>query len=243
MLAEGADAVCYKPFDIPELLGEARAPGRPRSRRRRRRPALTHMDAAPPLDILVIEDDADTRDNLRDILELDDHRVATAGSAAEAMARDDLVAVRGDHPRPPAARRDRRAAPAPAQGDGARGRRDRRHRLRRPPGRDRGPAPGRDRLPPQAAQRRHPPDEPRPDRRAPPARAGQGAERGRLPPPGRGRRVPDRHPPARPLHRLLQPVRRAAHRLLGRRGPRPRLRRAHPARGRSPSASPTSSGV
>ncbi len=47
------------------------------------------MDAAPPLDILVIEDDADARDNLRDILELDDHRVATAGSAAEAMARDD----------------------------------------------------------------------------------------------------------------------------------------------------------
>jgi PAS domain S-box-containing protein len=44
---------------------------------------------ASPLDILVIEDDADTRDNLRDILELDDHRVAAAGSAAEAMARDD----------------------------------------------------------------------------------------------------------------------------------------------------------
>ncbi len=37
----------------------------------------------------MIEDDADTRDNLRDILELDDHRVATAGSAAEAVARDD----------------------------------------------------------------------------------------------------------------------------------------------------------
>jgi PAS domain S-box-containing protein len=47
------------------------------------------MGASPPLDILVIEDDADARDNLRDILELDDHRVATAGSAAEAMARGD----------------------------------------------------------------------------------------------------------------------------------------------------------
>jgi signal transduction histidine kinase len=45
--------------------------------------------AAPPLDILVIEDDADARANLRDILELDDHRVAVAGSAGEAMARDD----------------------------------------------------------------------------------------------------------------------------------------------------------
>ena len=51
------------------------------------------MGASPPLDILVIEDDADTRDNLRDILELDDHRVATAGSAAEAMARDGLGAA------------------------------------------------------------------------------------------------------------------------------------------------------
>jgi signal transduction histidine kinase len=46
------------------------------------------MDA-PPMDILVIEDDADARENLRDILELDEHRVAAAGSAAEAMARDD----------------------------------------------------------------------------------------------------------------------------------------------------------
>src|SRR4051794_5287003 len=42
-----------------------------------------------PLHILVIEDDADTRANLRDILELDDHRVESAGSAAEAFARDD----------------------------------------------------------------------------------------------------------------------------------------------------------
>lgn len=47
------------------------------------------MDASPPLDILVIEDDADARENLRDILELDLHRVATAGSAAEALARGD----------------------------------------------------------------------------------------------------------------------------------------------------------
>jgi PAS domain S-box-containing protein len=47
------------------------------------------MSAVPPLDILVIEDDADARENLRDILELDDHRVATAGRASEAMARHD----------------------------------------------------------------------------------------------------------------------------------------------------------
>jgi signal transduction histidine kinase len=47
------------------------------------------MSTVPPLGILVIEDDADARDNLRDILELDDHRVAAVGSAAEVMARDD----------------------------------------------------------------------------------------------------------------------------------------------------------
>jgi PAS domain S-box-containing protein len=47
------------------------------------------MGALPPLDILVIEDDADARDNLRDILELDDHRVVTAGKASEALARKD----------------------------------------------------------------------------------------------------------------------------------------------------------
>ncbi len=34
---------------------------------------------APPTDILVIEDDPDARANLRDILELDEHRVTTVG--------------------------------------------------------------------------------------------------------------------------------------------------------------------
>jgi len=48
------------------------------------------MEDSPTIDILVIEDDADARDNLRDILELDDHHVTVAGSAAEALARDDL---------------------------------------------------------------------------------------------------------------------------------------------------------
>src|SRR4051812_17382839 len=50
---------------------------------------MNAMDAAPPLDILVIEDDADARANLRDILELDDHRVETAATAAEARDRGD----------------------------------------------------------------------------------------------------------------------------------------------------------
>jgi PAS domain S-box-containing protein len=45
--------------------------------------------AAPPLHVLVIDDDADTRLNLSDILELDDYQVSTAGTAAEALARRD----------------------------------------------------------------------------------------------------------------------------------------------------------
>ncbi|MHC5537524.1 PAS domain-containing protein, partial [Singulisphaera rosea] len=47
------------------------------------------MNSVIPLHILVIEDDADTRANLRDILELDDHKVESVGTAAEALARDD----------------------------------------------------------------------------------------------------------------------------------------------------------
>ena len=41
-----------------------------------------------PLHVLVIDDDADTRANLRDILELDDYRVETAGTVAEALNRE-----------------------------------------------------------------------------------------------------------------------------------------------------------
>jgi two-component system, LuxR family, sensor kinase FixL len=42
-----------------------------------------------PLNILVVDDDPDTRANLRDILELDQHQVETAGTAAEVLGRDD----------------------------------------------------------------------------------------------------------------------------------------------------------
>ncbi len=45
------------------------------------------MTAVPSIQVLVIEDDADTRANLRDILELDAHRVDTAATVAEALAR------------------------------------------------------------------------------------------------------------------------------------------------------------
>src|SRR6185437_14806140 len=41
------------------------------------------------LNILIVEDDADTRENLRDILELDGHRIVAAATAAAALARDD----------------------------------------------------------------------------------------------------------------------------------------------------------
>jgi PAS domain S-box-containing protein len=47
------------------------------------------MDEPPRIDVLLIEDDPDARANLRDILELDEHNVEMAASAAEAMARDD----------------------------------------------------------------------------------------------------------------------------------------------------------
>ena len=43
----------------------------------------------PSLDILVVDDDPDTCANLRDILELDQHRVETAATVAEALRRDD----------------------------------------------------------------------------------------------------------------------------------------------------------
>jgi PAS domain S-box-containing protein len=49
------------------------------------------MEETPPIDVLVIEDDADTRANLRDILELDDHSVTAVATAAEAMNHSDLA--------------------------------------------------------------------------------------------------------------------------------------------------------
>jgi PAS domain S-box-containing protein len=51
---------------------------------------------APPLEssyALIVEDDVDTRENLADILELDGYRVETAGSAREALARDDWARI------------------------------------------------------------------------------------------------------------------------------------------------------
>jgi two-component system, LuxR family, sensor kinase FixL len=51
---------------------------------------MTVVATSPPVDILVIEDDPDARANLRDILELDLHRVTTVGSAAEALQQADL---------------------------------------------------------------------------------------------------------------------------------------------------------
>src|SRR5688572_16292697 len=43
------------------------------------------MSQEGPLRVLVIEDDADARANLRDILELDGYAIDEAGSAAEAL--------------------------------------------------------------------------------------------------------------------------------------------------------------
>jgi PAS domain S-box-containing protein len=46
------------------------------------------MGNAMPLRVLVVDDDADTRANLRDILEMDDYQVVGAGTAAEALRQD-----------------------------------------------------------------------------------------------------------------------------------------------------------
>ncbi len=47
------------------------------------------MTADVTLKILIVEDDADTRANLRDILELDGHRIDEAATGAEALNRHD----------------------------------------------------------------------------------------------------------------------------------------------------------
>jgi PAS domain S-box-containing protein len=46
------------------------------------------MGNASPSRVLVVDDDADTRANLRDILEMDAYEVAEAGTAAEALRQD-----------------------------------------------------------------------------------------------------------------------------------------------------------
>lgn len=51
------------------------------------------MITCEPLGILVIEDDVDTRENLRDILELNGHRVETAASAADTFAKRDWSSI------------------------------------------------------------------------------------------------------------------------------------------------------
>ncbi len=49
------------------------------------------MSAPAPLEILVVEDDADASANVRDILELDGHRVRSAATAAEALSHPALA--------------------------------------------------------------------------------------------------------------------------------------------------------
>src|SRR5688572_1574650 len=54
------------------------------------------MTVSAAMRILVVDDDADTRANLRDILEIDDYRVETAGSIAELLRHtnwDDYFAI------------------------------------------------------------------------------------------------------------------------------------------------------
>jgi PAS domain S-box-containing protein len=51
------------------------------------------MDEPVPLNVLIVEDEPEARANLRDILELDGHRIDEAGSAAEALADRDWAAL------------------------------------------------------------------------------------------------------------------------------------------------------
>src|SRR5208337_1555623 len=51
------------------------------------------MPVHVPLHVLVIDDDADTCANLRDILGLDDYLVETAGTAREALNRDNWASI------------------------------------------------------------------------------------------------------------------------------------------------------
>jgi PAS domain S-box-containing protein len=51
------------------------------------------MNSLEKLRVLIVEDDADTRINLRDILELDGHVAETVGSMAEALARSSWTEI------------------------------------------------------------------------------------------------------------------------------------------------------
>ena len=163
---------------------------------------------SPPLEILVIEDDADARANLRDILELDGHRVDRGRQrrrGAGPRRLGEFSAIILDRRLPDATAeqlmpRLKAVAPDAAvivvtgysdlQGAIAALRQGATDYILKPLNADAAP------------------HQPGPDRRTTPARPRQGAKRCRLPSPGRGRRVHDRHPPARSLDRLLQPVRR-----------------------------------
>ena len=183
---------------------------------------MNAMTASPPADILVIEDDPDARDNLRDILELDEHRVTTVGSAAEALEQvgaGRFSAIILDR-RLPDGTAEQLMPKLNALGSDAAvivvtGYSDLQGAI--------------------AALRQGATDyilkplnldvlrEPGTGIRAEAFSSGEGTERDRISSPRRGRRMHDRHPADGSYDCLLQPIRRAAHRLLGRRGSWPRL--------------------
>ena len=112
------------------------------------------MAADGALKILIIEDDADTRANLRDILELDGHQIDEAATAAAALDRQDwsgYATILLDRNLP-----DRNAGDLlpRLRRSGAGGFRDRRHRSCRCQRGDRGASPGGRRLLAQADRTR-----------------------------------------------------------------------------------------
>ena len=101
-LDRGASAVCYKPFDVGELLATvATARQMTDAARDRASAAVVQayclMHQTNSLTALIVEDDADTRANLQDILELDEWQVETASTAKEVLRPRGLVGdFRGD---------------------------------------------------------------------------------------------------------------------------------------------------
>lgn len=78
-------------MDDPSDRGGVRVP---QPHRKGFRPAsIESMLESTPLQILVIEDDEDTRANLQDILELDDHHVIAVSSVNEALSLADLTLI------------------------------------------------------------------------------------------------------------------------------------------------------
>ena len=98
---EGADAVCYKPFDVAASVehpaaawpSDSNPDARFRCASRQSLTQVSLMAAVSPLHVLVVDDDADTRANLCDVLELDDYQSKRPARQREALDRAKLGSI------------------------------------------------------------------------------------------------------------------------------------------------------